>query len=167
MELLVRLAVVWMAIGLAFGFVTRGQLKERFAYLPFMVGFLPVLVHIYLSYQQAITIPIESNQVFLFLGTSLILVALVFWVGWRSLKRQGQSLFLLPILLAVSYVLAPLTWLVSASEAFDLGMTAIPTLLFFGATLFSSSLLWSFNVTLPRLPKRKARTKTISSSKSV
>jgi len=84
-------------------------------------------------------------------------LGIVFWVGWQSLQRRGASLMLLPIVMAVIYTFGPLTWLINASEELNLWVNSMPTLLFFAGTLFVSSLLFAFQLTLPKLPKLPER----------
>ncbi len=156
MNILFRLAIVWLLMGFALGLVARGLFRDRLKLIPFALTFLPWLIHLlYLIDLFALTI--SQTQLMLFVGVSVAIALLVFWVGFRSIGRRGRSLSLLPILLAVLYNLGPVNWLSEVVNQ-SLGLSYVPTLLFIAGTLMVFSLLFSYH--LPEIKfKAKARAK--------
>ena len=146
MALILRLSVIWIILGLITGFVLRAQFRGNVS-VPFYLSFAPFVAHllyITLKVQQAGAV--AANQLLLFLGISAFLGLAVFWVGFRSLQRGGNSLIFLPGLLGIMYGVGPLLWLASLERAADRGFDSLPNILLAGGTMFVVSMLLVFKV---------------------
>ena len=97
--IILRLALVWLLMGFALGLVARGLFRDRLKLIPFALTFLPWLIHL-LYLIDKFSLVLMQTQLLIFVGVSVALALLVFWVGFRSIGRRGRSLSLLPILLA-------------------------------------------------------------------
>lgn len=166
MDLLLKLAGLWIALGFAFGLVAKTQLKGPYRIIPLIISLAPLMAHFAYSYQRTTEISQDETQLALYVGSSLVLLGMVFWVGWQSLQRKGASLMLLPLVMAAIYSFGPLTWLMNATDVVNIGLNSVPTRLFYAATLFVSSLLFAFTLNLPKLPERKKAPKDPSQTQA-
>lgn len=145
MALLFRLSFVWIILGLVLGAVLRVQFRGR-ALLPFMLSFVPWLVHVVyvVLYTQRNAVSLQS-QLLMFVGVSTFLALGVFWAGFRSVQRGGNSVVYLPALLALFYAL-PLFWYSSVLRTENIGMDSIPVIMFVGGIMFVVSMMIAFRV---------------------
>lgn len=147
-------------MGLVVGFVLRGQFQNR-KMIPFVLGFLPWLVHILyvVMYVQRSEVDV-SNLLLIFLSISVLIAVGVFWVGLRSLQRGGRTIVFTPLLLVGLYGLGPLLWFSSVLRAEAIGTDSIPTVMLVGGALFVTSMLFVFSLNLFRRGSRASRGKS-------
>ena len=144
MALLLRVSLVWMALGFVVGFVLRRQVPGRFSLL-LGVSVLPVLVHVgyiaayTLSERAAGTLNVRLG---VFIGLGIVLVALS-PLTWRYVRERPARAPLVPLALTALYAL-PLLWFSSVLRTQRIGLDVIPTVVLVCATLFVSSLLFVY-----------------------
>jgi hypothetical protein len=149
MNLLLRLALLWIVLGLVVGIVLRSQFKGR-AWIPFVLSFTPWLVHmLYVIWYTLGNTDLLNTSLLIFVLLSLLVAIGVMWVGYRSLQRNGTTVLLTPILQALIYGLGPLFWFMTVLREQEIAMDSIPAAMFVGGTLFVSSMLLSFRFKLP------------------
>lgn len=150
MSLLVRIAIVWIILGLIVGFILRRQLGAQRLGLVYSLSLLPWLSHMaYIIFYALERSGDLGTEIIIFAVSSAVLALVGFWSGRRFAWAQPSRLSLVPIGIALIYAV-PLIWFRIALRAQSIGMDAIPTAVLVGATLFVSSVLAVFTVGLRR-----------------
>jgi hypothetical protein len=157
MRLLLRIALVWIVLGLLVGVVLRTRNTRLRPLL--VLSFVPWLLHqLYSLVTLEFTLP--NPQLILFLGISLLLTLIAAGLAWFYAKRSSPALASLPFLHAVAYSL--LLWtLAEFTQTDGLGLNTISWVVFASSVLFMTSLLFSYllRFTPPKLPGFSLRRK--------
>jgi hypothetical protein len=156
MRLLVRIALVWIVLGLVTGLFLRTRKNLNLAWL-IGLSLLPWVLHqLYLLVMLGFVLP--STQLITFLGFSLLFIVLGSVFAWRYQKQRSVALAALPLVHGVLYS-GLLFWLGRVTQTDGLGLNTVSWVVYASAVLFMTSLLFSFlfRVATPKLPSLSLR----------
>jgi hypothetical protein len=151
MRLLVRIALVWIVLGLVTGLFLRTRKRLKLAWV-LGLSFAPWLLHqLYILVMLGFVLP--STQLITFLGFSLLFIVLGSVFAWRYQKQRSLTLAALPLVHGVLYS-GLLFWLSRITQTDGLGLNTVSWVVYASAVLFMTSLLFSFlfRVATPKLP---------------
>ena len=152
MSLLVRIAIIWIILGLVIGFILRRQLGAERLGLVYSLSLLPWLGHLaYVVFYTLERSDALGMQLIILAVSSAVLALVSFWSGRRFAWTRPSRLALVPIGIALLYAV-PLIWFGMALRAQSIGMDSIPAAILVGATLFVSSILTIFTLGIRRQP---------------
>lgn len=154
MILLFRYSLPLIVIGLIAGVVMRRLLgRSRLAITLILVTSVPILAHLAFNIAAATSLADIGPTATVFALLSLLLLALVLWLGLRLVARQPIWAFAVPLVATALYFLVRYFALVRPLEAQSVLLDLIPTLVLIGSVILVSSALLSY---APRLPQLRA-----------
>jgi hypothetical protein len=151
MRLLLRIALVWIVLGLLVGLFLRTRKRESLGWL-LTLGFAPWLLHqIYILVTLEFTL--SSSQLLFFLSLSVLLTLLAAGVAWFYKKRRPLALASIPFVHGVAYSILLLS-LARLTQTDGLGLNTVSWAVFASGVLFLTSLLFSYllRFAAPKLP---------------
>jgi hypothetical protein len=156
MRLLLRIAVIWIVLGLLTGLFLRTRKKQSLGWL-LALGFVPWLLHqLYLLLTLEINLP--TSQLALFLGLSVGFTIIAAITIWLYSKKRSLGLAAIPFAHGFAYSLL-LLWLSRVTQTDGLGLNTVSWAVFASAILFITSLLFSYlpRFSPPKLPSFSLR----------
>jgi hypothetical protein len=151
-----RIAFIWIVLGLLTGLFLRTRKQVSMAWLVGL-SFVPWFLHqLYIFLTLEFALP--PSLLIVFLGLSVLLTLLGAGVGWYFAKRRSPTLAAVPLIHGVAYSISLLI-LGRITQVDALGVNSISWVVYASATLYVSSLLFSylFRIATPKLPSFSLR----------
>jgi hypothetical protein len=156
MRSLLRIALVWLVLGLLIGLFLRTRKNQSLGWL-LALGFVPWLLHqLYLLLTLELMLP--TTQLALFLGSSVVFTVIAAVIAWFYIKKRSLVLAAIPLLHGFAYSLL-LLWLSRITQTDGLGLNTVSWVVFASGILFITSLLFSYLLRFspPKLPSFSLR----------
>lgn len=157
MSILIRLAALFIVVGLVVGLILRVVLKRVKLRVLMLLALVPWLVHeIVIVFQtRAHGAPVVGTLMFAAAGLVIALTGAV-W-GWRAARRRRLVTALMPLIVAVAYAGVPFAIYVGWLRRWSISVDALTTVAYVSASLFAASVLVVLAPRAPQAPQVKWR----------
>jgi hypothetical protein len=151
MQLLTRIAFIWIVLGLLTGLFlrTRKSVSMRWLVILSLAPWLLHQLYIYLLLEFALPVSLQL----VFVGLSVLFAGIAGVVSWLLAKKRSPFFAAVPLAHGFAYSLLLLI-LANITDTGGLGLNTVSWTVYASAVLFTSSMLLSylFSFNTPKLP---------------